>query len=154
MKRAGCIMVTSLVGSLDEGMQERLQRPGSLADIHRCFVLLEKAGIDYMPQLLLGGPGESQQTVDANLRFLDGFTPLMVDIGCGLRIMPGADLYQVALDEGVLDGDTDMLQPRFYLSEQLDRAWLDARIKRWKRWSMPPLWPWTRLAWKTAALRF
>lgn len=154
MRRAGCIMVSSLVGSLDEGMQERLQRPGSPGDIHRSFGLLEKNGIDYMPQLLLGGPGESKETVEANLSFLEGFRPLMVDVGCGLRIMPGADLYQVALDEGVVDADTDMLEPRFYLSERLDPAWLKGRVKRWKRWRMPPLWPWTRLVARSMALRF
>jgi radical SAM superfamily enzyme YgiQ (UPF0313 family) len=154
MRRSGCIMVTSLVGSLDEGMHERLQRPGSVADIDRCFALLEKHGIDYMPQLLLGGPGESPGTVEASLRFLERRAPLMVDIGWGLRIMPGAGLYQVALDEGVVGPDTDMLEPRFYLSEGLDPAWLRARVKAWGRWRMPPLWLWTRMIARTMALRF
>jgi len=154
MKRSGCIMTTSLVSSLEEGMQQRMQRPGSLADIARCFGMLEKAGISVMPQLLLGGPGENQQTVEANFKFLEGFSPILVDIGWGLRIPPGADLYPIALAEGVVDKDTDMLQPQFYLSDQLDPEWIEARIKAWKRWRMPKLWQWARLIGRSVALRF
>jgi len=154
MARARCVMVTSLVGSLEEGMQERMQRPGSLSDVARCFGLLERASISVMPQLLLGGPGETRETVEANFRFLDRFRPIMVDVGWGLRIAPGADLFRVALDEGVVDADTDMLQPRFYLSPALDPEWLQGRIRRWKRWRFPALWQWTRLIARAAALRF
>ncbi len=154
MKRSGCIMVTSLLGSVEEGMQERLRRPGRVTDIVRTFRLLDDAGIPIMPQLLLGGPGETRQTVQANFEFLSTIRPIMVEFGCGLRINPGTGLYQVALEEGVVDEQTDMLEPRFYFSPQLDRKWLLDCIAAYKRRRIPPLWQWTRMIARSITVRF
>ena len=153
LKRSGCVMVTSLLGSIDDGMLERLRAPGTSDDIWRSYKMLEEEKVAYMPQLLLGGPGETHETVEKCLDFVSRLKPIMLDIGYGLRINPGAGIYKIALKEGVVDKDTDMLEPQFYLSPEVDRDWLEKRIKRFKRWRMPAVGQWTRLIWQSMKLR-
>ncbi|MBM4372817.1 MAG: radical SAM protein [Deltaproteobacteria bacterium] len=135
LRRAGCLMVTSLLGSADDGMLQRLRRPFDLAAAHRAFGLLDKARVPYMLQYMWGGPGETRQTVEEGFRQSSRWRPVMNWASYGLRILPAAGLFEVARDEGIVDGTTDLLSPTFYLSEALrnDRPWLDAQVKRMNR---------------------
>ncbi len=151
MRRAGCLMVTSLAGSVQEEMIDRMQRPFALADVHRCFGLLERAGVPYMVQYMWGGPGETRETVLENFRQAARWKPVMSEASYGLRILPGAPLHAVAKDEGVIDDRTDLLEPTFYLSAPLseDRVWLDQQVKRMKRFRPHVLPQWAGLFWRT-----
>ena len=144
MKRAGCGMVTSLVGSLDDGALAKSRRPFTTADAVRCFTLCEEEQVPYMPQLLLGGPGETEETVLANHAVLKARKPIMVDASHGLRILPRAGLRDVAVAEEVVAADDDLLTPKFYLSEPLRgrETWLAKEAKRLKhfRFSSLPQW--------------
>lgn len=55
---------------------------------------------------------------------------MLFQFGYGIRINPGAGIYDVALKDGVIDENTDLLEPQFYLSPDVDPVWLDKRIKR------------------------
>ncbi|MFH1531878.1 MAG: radical SAM protein [Pseudomonadota bacterium] len=146
LRRAGCGMVTSLVGSLDDAVLARSRRPFTVADALRCFELFEEEQVPYMPQLLLGGPGETPDTVTANHARLKRRRPLIVEASHGLRILPKAGLREVALGEGVIAADDDLLTPRFYLSEPLRgrEAWLDQQTKRLGRFRLSSLPQWWR----------
>ena len=151
LKRAGCGMITCLVGSIDDEVLARGRRPFTVADVHRCYQLCEEEAVAYMPQLLLGGPGETEETVAGNHDHLRRRKPVMVDAGYGLRILPRAGLRDVAVAEGVIDADDDLLTPRFYLSEPLRsrEAWLAGQAKRMKRFrlrSIPQWWHFLRHA--------
>jgi len=146
MKRAGCCMVTSLVGSFDDGVLALGRRPFTVADAHRCFQLCEEEGLAHMPQLLLGGPGETTATVEGNRDHLKRRRPIMVDVSYGMRVLPLAGLREVAVDEGVVAADDDLLTPRFYLSEHLRgrEEWLQSRARRLARFRVSSLPQWWR----------
>ena len=150
MRRAGCLMVTSLVGSVDEGMIERMTRPFGLDDVHRCFGFLDQARVPYMVQDMWGGPGETRETVLENFRQATRWKAVTSMASYGLRIMPGAGLFAVARGEGVVDESTDLLQPTFYLSEPLrdDHEWLDLQVKRMNRFRLHTLPQWSSLLWR------
>lgn len=152
-KRAGGMMATCLLGSVGDGMLERLRRPYDLGSVEKAFGLFEEEGLAYMPQFLFGGPGETKETVDASFGFLDKRKPLMADFGVGLRINPGAGLYDVALRDGVITEDTDMLDPQFYVAEGLDVDYVRERGRAWKR-RLPPLWQWTRYVARMIRVRY
>ena len=153
LKRSGCLMITSLLSSIDDDMLKRMRVPSRSDDIWRTYKLLEEEKLPYMPQLLLGGPGETHETIEKSFQFVSRLKPIMLDIGYGIRINPGAGIYKYALEEGVIDKSTDMLEPQFYLSPEVDRDWLEKRIKRFKRWRMPAVGQWTRLIWQSMAMR-
>jgi radical SAM superfamily enzyme YgiQ (UPF0313 family) len=87
------------------------------------FRLMEEEGIAYSCFLMLGGPGETRETVEESVALLEQSHPQMVNLTVGVRIYPGLPLHRLALAEGVLDPADKLLQPRFYLSPAI-KEWI------------------------------
>jgi hypothetical protein len=77
--------------------------------------------------LLLGGPGETQETVEDSLAFAASLHLDLLKVTAGIRIYPGTPLARVAIREGVIATEDDLLFPRFYLTPGLKLPSLDAR---------------------------
>ena len=152
LRRAGNLMVTGLVGTFHDAPLAALQRPFRLDDIAHAFELFESTGVLYMPQLMLGGPDETRDTVESGLAFLARWKPIMVYPAYGIRVYPRAAIRERAVADGLVAPDDDLLDPRFYLAPGLDPAWLGARTKGLRA----PLWPavvgWTRYMARAARL--
>ncbi len=156
MRRAGCGMVTSLLNSMDDTILKKMRRPFTVESVNRAFRLFDEERVLYMPQLLLGGPGETRDTVKANFAHLKRWKPIMVDATYGIRILPKAGLGKVAIEDGVINKNTDLLQPTFYLSESLqnDRDWLDQQIKAFKRFRFHVIPQWADYMFRMTAIKF
>ncbi len=156
LRRAGCLMVTTLLNSMDDEMLIRMRRPFTVESINRTFELFEDEHINYMPQFLLGCPGETRETVLTNITHLKRWKPLLTDASYGLRILPKAGLKEVAIKDGSLNEDTDLLNPTFYLSKELknDREWLDKQVKNLKRFRIGSLTQWAHWMIRSTAVRF
>ncbi|MBI4796245.1 MAG: cobalamin B12-binding domain-containing protein [Deltaproteobacteria bacterium] len=87
------------------------------------FRLLEEEGISYSCFLLLGGPGETPETVKESVALLEQYRPQMVNLTVGVRIYPGLALHRQALEEGVVAPKDNLLRPRFYLAPAI-REWI------------------------------
>ena len=156
LRRAGCLMVTTLLNSMDDEMLTRMRRPFTVESVNRTFEIFEDEHINYMPQFLMGGPGETRATIRNNLSHLKRWKPLLTDAGYGLRILPKTGLRDVAIKEGAIKEDTDLLNPTFYLSEELknDREWLDKQVKALKRFRIGSLTQWADWMMRCTAIRF
>ena len=64
------------------------------------------------------------------LRFADSLPLDFLKLTAGIRIYPDTELARIAVSEGVIAADDDLLLPRFYLAEGLD-GWLQDEIARW-----------------------
>ena len=76
---------------------------------------------------MLGGPGETQETVEESLEFADRLRLDAVKIMVGLRIYPQTPLALTAVAHGLITADDNLLVPRFYIAPSL-RHWLPERI--------------------------
>jgi hypothetical protein len=85
------------------------------------------AGIFRRGFLLLGGPGETRESVEESLTFADSLHLDALKITVGVRIYPETPLAATALAEGLIRPDDDLLWPCFYMAPQL-RDWLPERI--------------------------
>jgi hypothetical protein len=74
--------------------------------------------------LLLGGPGETKESVEKSLQFADSLGLEVVKVTTGIRIYPHTVLARIALADGVISENDDLLQPRFYLAKE---SWLAQR---------------------------
>ena len=92
--------------------------------------MFSTAGIRRNGFLLLGGPGETKETVEESLAFAEALHLDGLKITVGLRIYPGTVLHSVAVAEGVVKLDDDLLWPRFYLTAGL-QDWLPDRIAQY-----------------------
>ena len=119
MAAAGCVETSLGFESGDPGVLRALGKRFSPDDVRAVSDALAERGVRRRGFLLIGGPGETMDTVARSLAFaaslkLDGLKTTV-----GIRIYPGTPLAAAALREGVVAPDDDLLEPRFYLSPAL-----------------------------------
>jgi radical SAM superfamily enzyme YgiQ (UPF0313 family) len=127
MAKAGCTLVSLGFESGSEPILKQLNKRFSCADVRAVSETLSATGIKRNGFLLLGAPGEKRETVEESLAFADSLHLDGLKITVGLRIYPGTVLAGIAVAEGLLRPDDDLLLPRFYLTPAL-RDWLPERI--------------------------
>jgi radical SAM superfamily enzyme YgiQ (UPF0313 family) len=130
MARAGCRDISLGFESGSTQILNRMHKRFSLDDIRRANRLLVDAGIGRMGFLLLGGPGETRQTVLESLTFADGLKLDALKLTIGLRIYPYTALARIAVREEVVEPQNDLLRPTFYIARGLD-AWLRETVGEW-----------------------
>ncbi|MEW6756059.1 MAG: radical SAM protein [Candidatus Latescibacterota bacterium] len=137
MKQAGCVLVLLGNEHADSGMLHTLGKRFDPKQLAACFRTCEAVGLPYHAFLLLGGPGESRDSVQRSVEFLQGFAPAWVNVTVGIRLYPGCALTRQAMQEGLLDPADDLLVPRFYLAPGMrDWIWehMDAVVERNQGW--------------------
>jgi radical SAM superfamily enzyme YgiQ (UPF0313 family) len=127
MARAGCSDVSLGFESGSDKMLRSFNKRFTAAAVRMVCGLLADVGIRRTGFLLLGGPGETKETVEESLAFADSLNLDALKVTVGLRIYPATALAATALAEGVIRPDADLLWPTFYLAPAL-RDWLPERI--------------------------
>lgn len=79
--------------------------------------------------LLLGGPGETPETLDDTLKTAQELRNCVLFFFCGMRIYPNTALYDRALEEGQVTIDQDLVSPIFYRSPSIDSRAIHRRLK-------------------------
>ena len=130
LAEAGCQEASIGFESGSERMLRSLNKHFTLEGVGRTFQMLGDQGIRRMGFLLLGGPGETRQSVEESLAFADSLPLEMLKITAGIRIYPETPLAATALREGLITEETDLLFPTFYLAKGLE-GWLHRTVEDW-----------------------
>jgi hypothetical protein len=77
------------------------------------------AGLHVAHYFLLGGPGETDSTLDETLTRIDRLEKTVLFFFCGMRIYPDTALYRQCIRDGQLDTRADLLEPVFYRSAEI-----------------------------------
>lgn len=88
------------------------------------------AGITVSHYFMMGGPGETKETVEEGIENILRLQGAASFIFLGIRILPGTPLEKRALAEGVIQPDTDLFMPVYYFSPAIEKTWLDERLLR------------------------
>jgi radical SAM superfamily enzyme YgiQ (UPF0313 family) len=137
MAKAGCREASVGFESGSEIILYGMNKRYSLGEVRRACTLLRRYEIRSMGFLLLGGPGETIETVEQSLEFADALDIDALKISIGVRIYPETDLARRAKEEGLISSDKDLLMPRFYLAPGLE-DWICEAVE--KRLSLHPTW--------------
>jgi radical SAM superfamily enzyme YgiQ (UPF0313 family) len=119
MARAGCVQVSLGFESGDETMLKRMNKHTDPAVVARISKLFKASGIRQMGFLMLGGPGETWETVYNSVDFADRLDLDMIRLSVGIRIYPNTVIERLSRSEGLVSADDSLLHPRFYLREEL-----------------------------------
>ncbi len=129
MRRAGCVGINFGADSGNAQMLGRLGREHTPDDLRVTAEICRNTGITFMYDLLLGGPGETRETVRETIELMKELQPDCVGVSAGVRIYPGTPMERIVRSEGPLsenpnvqgctDGNDDLLLPIFYVAAEV-----------------------------------
>ena len=123
MKDSGCsLALMAESGGGSGNLEDRLN--GLEAMAHLCV----KAGLPFTMNMGFGEPGESRESVEWKLEFLSGVKPAFAVLRLGTRVLPNTAVAQAALDEGLIESQSELIRPVFYIDENV-RDWLGDRLR-------------------------
>ncbi len=112
--------------ALSERMLANVGKAFEVADVFAAQRAARDAGIHTAHFMLFGGPGETIETIDEALDNCERLDGAVLFFFCGMRIYPGTPLFEVAVAEGQIAADQNLLEPVFYRPAGLtDTAILD-----------------------------
>jgi len=127
MRNAGCRLVSLDATHGNDKMLCALGKGFTTDDTRRASAALRRAKVPFRATMLLGGPGETTETIEDAVRFaqeLDCF----VEINFGVRVFRNTSLWQTAREATaaadlyrVTPGAQDFLEPVFFVSHTLPK---------------------------------
>ncbi len=129
MKKAGCVGINFTGDSASPTMLKAYGQPHRKDDLALAVRLCRENNIKVMIDLLLGGPGETPETIAQTVDFIKHIDPDCAGASLGIRIYPGTRMADLVANEGPAEtnpnihrrysGPVDLLQPTFYISQAL-----------------------------------
>ena len=132
MESAGFVGMGITLESASDPVLHGLRKGFTSREVHHAAEVVRRHRIPCAWIFMLGGPGETRETVRETLRFAGKYIrPMDVAFfNTGIRIYPGTELESIARTEGVLSRPPEeMLAPVFYVSPEVDAGWLDQELK-------------------------
>ena len=132
MADSGCVEVSLGLESGSNIILKKMNKQYRTKDIRQVSALLKECGIRRMGLLLFGGPGETRETVQESLEFVDSLALEMVKVTVGLRIYPGTELASHARQNKNIPSDDSLLFPKFYIENGMGE-WIRKTVKAWMK---------------------
>lgn len=133
MKQAGFCSLVITPDSASESMLRHLRKGFDMAQVRRAAELARESGIPCTWFFLLGGPGETKETVEETVSFVENYLNdkrFLTIFLTGMRLLPGTALTQRAITENYIPPDHNLSEPVFYVAPELDEDWVIRRINR------------------------
>jgi len=115
LREAGLTHAEFGTESFSPAMLKRYRKPFVVEHALSAHAEARAAGLHVAHYIMLGGPGETAETVTETLDRCDAIDDAALFFFCGVRIYPSTQLHAIATREGQLGADDDLLEPRFYL---------------------------------------
>jgi radical SAM superfamily enzyme YgiQ (UPF0313 family) len=116
---SGCKGVEFGTDSGAATMIANLRKEFDAEDLRRVSSLCHAHGIKFCHSLIFGGPGETRETVEETIGLMEELHPTAVIAFTGIRVLPGTGMVEIALRDGQIDADDNLLHPKFYVSPSL-----------------------------------
>lgn len=125
MAASGCKAIEFGTDSGSPTMMVNLKKEFEAVDLRRASDLCHRYRLKFCHSLIFGGPGETMQTVSETIDLMDELQPTAVIAMTGIRILPGTEMVEIALRDGQLDADDNLLYPKFYIAPTLADELID-----------------------------
>jgi len=138
--RSGCRAVEFGTDSGSPTMMATLKKEFDVEDLRRASAFCRQYGLKFCHSLIFGGPGETLRTVTETIELMDELNPTAVIAMTGIRVLPGTEMVDIALRDGQIDPDDNLLYPKFYIAPTLGHELIE-RIEAYARshpnWIVP-----------------
>lgn len=133
MARAGLSHIEFGSDSFSDTVLEAYQKQFQFEDIRFSAELAARSRVEQCHFLILGGPGETEDTLNETLENGRRLPEVVVLPIVGMRVYPGTPLYRRALKEGVISTNTDLLEPFHYVAPTLSSEFITSRLQEYVR---------------------
>ncbi len=133
LERAGFVGIGLTVESASDPVLAGLRKGFTSGDVHAAAEVVKQNRLPCLWIFLLGGPGETRDTVRETLRFAESsIRPQDAALfNIGIRMYPGTELEAVARRQGALVlPSISMLEPIFYVSPEVEADWIMGQVKQ------------------------
>jgi len=138
LKKAGLTHIEFGTESISDTTLKNYNKPFTVAEIIEASALCNRLDIDFAHFLILGGYGETDETINETFENSKKINRSVFFPFVGMRIYPGTHLHQIAIDENKIDLSDDLLEPKFYISDKINLDTLKERAKASGRtWIFP-----------------
>ncbi|MFW5923245.1 MAG: lipid biosynthesis B12-binding/radical SAM protein [Planctomycetota bacterium] len=103
-------------------------KPFDWHDVVRANDIFQKADVSTAHYFMFGGPGENRRTVKEGIDNILALDCAASFVFLGIRILPDTELYEIALKQGVVEPNDDLVDPVYYFSPELERDWLEETL--------------------------
>lgn len=142
MLAAGCTGVEFGSDAANETMLANLCKGFTVRDLQSASSICRGSGMSFCHSLLLGGPGETMQTVHRTLDTVLDMSPTAVICMIGIRVFPKTGLSLIATKEGMIGPGEHFPKPVFYLSPAIEKEilpFIEKFSKKNSTWIFPGL---------------
>jgi radical SAM superfamily enzyme YgiQ (UPF0313 family) len=129
MSRAGCVGINFTSDAAHPQMLATYRQPHRREHLEQAVRLCRDNGMAVMLDMLLGGPGETSETLTETIRAFQEIGPDCAGASLGVRVYPNTPMAAIVAAEGPCednpnirrhyDGPVDLIQPTFYISSAL-----------------------------------
>jgi radical SAM superfamily enzyme YgiQ (UPF0313 family) len=130
MKACGLSHIEFGTESLSDTMLKSYQKPFRKKDVFATHQLAIDADIHIAHYYLLGGPGETAETLAETLDGVEQLQKTVHFFFTGMRIYPHTKLYDISLEEGKISKETSLLEPFYYESDAISPAEIETQVKQ------------------------
>lgn len=107
-----------------------LNKSFTFADIRRTNDQFAAAGIAVAHYYMFGGPGETADTIKEGIKNILSLEHCVSFMFMGIRILPGTPLEKLAIKQGIITPETNLLEGGYYLSPDVDPDWMEKELTR------------------------
>jgi len=118
MKKAGFTQIDCTPETASDLLLKKLKKNFNKSKLIKCAQIIKNHDMPTMWFFMFGLPGETEESINETFDFVDKHISShdMVHVTEGIRIIPQTELYSIALSEGVISGNENVIEPVFYVS--------------------------------------
>ena len=128
MARAGLSHIEFGSDSFSDRVLEAYHKRLCFEDIRQSAELAAAEKVDQCHFLILGGPGETEETLEETLANSQQLSDVVVLPIVGMRVYPGTPLHRQAIAEGAMAPGAELLDPYHYFAPGLSPEMITRRL--------------------------
>jgi radical SAM superfamily enzyme YgiQ (UPF0313 family) len=137
-KKAGLSHIEFGTESFSDQQLENYRKHFRFDEVLEISKISSDLGIFFAHFLILGGYGETEQSLDETFENSRKIPRSVYFPYIGMRIYPHTELFDIALAEGRIKGINDLLDPVYYISKAINIDTLKERaLSTGKKWIFP-----------------
>ncbi len=138
LKKAGLSHIEFGTDSISAQQLKNYNKNFTVSDIIEKSELCNKLGIYFAHFLILGGYGETEDSLNETFENSKKINNAVFFPFVGMRIYPGTELQSLAIKDKKINKDDSLLEPKYYISDDIDISNLKEKAyKTGKKWVFP-----------------